>query len=671
MPALLLATLLAIGLLPFVVAAYGPQQIYQVKVTGPSRAVTCQKSVTLTATVVNNETGSRVRKQNVRWTIEDGARSDRLSDTQTSTNSQGRTSVDLYIGLALGNRKVKATASGSSGRVTVQVKCVLPTPAPTAAPTPTPRPTQRPSRTPQPTPRPTRQPNPPPTSAPTAPAVERTSLAVGYRETDLAGRAPLLMAQERGLFTEEGLDRVDLVAAPDGLSGLLDGSLDVAIVPLAEAIDAIVDGQPVVMLAAYQNHRPNVIAVRSGIEDVTGLDGQPIILGEGDERIDAATAALADAGWDLDGVSPQVVLPDGGPDAWNRAFLDGEVALTPILNRHRLGIGRSDATLLVDQQEFGDDVLLAREDLVADAPETTHAFLKGYLGGLAAIREPANDSDLFVVADSAGIDVSDAVIGGWPNDLEDFRPWDGGFGSADGTDGLEELQSHLLQRLGWLPPLADAIAWQPLDEAQTASGLVPNPVISSLTETPAASVRVGTGEDSLAARAPFLLAQATGAVEAAGLEELQLVATADGVGGVLDGSLDMAIVVQGDAVTAIDAGQAITIVAGYQDPRGGDATTVLVTRTDRATDDTATSTAILQAYLRGLAALNRADAFELVVAAGGEAVSEDVAAGFPAEVERYAPFDGGLSDDAPGAGPDLSALRAAQASLGLPVDQTT
>jgi hypothetical protein len=653
---LLLLAALGVGLLPFVTTAYGPGTALIVKVTGPSRSVECEQSVALTATVVNKKTKDPVRKQNVRWSISDGSSRDRLSATQTKTNRDGQTSVDLYIGLALGNRKVTAKAVSSTGSVTIRVECVLPTPTPR----PTPRPTERPQRTPRPTERPQRT---------EAPGVERSSLTVGYHDTDLAGRAPLLFANARGLFTEAGLETVDLVEAQDPIAGLLDGSLDIATVPVADAAAAIADGQALRMLAGYRNYRPNVIAVQPGITGPSGLAGQQVILGETDAEVQAALDALAQAGWDLEGVDVEIVTPEGGPDAWVQAFLAGDVAMTALQNRHRLPLEQADAQLVVDQQEYGYDALVAGQDLVANAPRTVQAFLAGTIGALQLLDDPANDNDLFTAAREAGIEVGNNETAGWASDLEDLRPRDGGFGSVEEGSGLGELQFFLSDRLGSVPPLADAIAVQQLNAAQAALDLPANPEVPALEDAGGAAVRVGTPDDGLFARAPFLLAGELGAVDAAGLGAIEVVAGADGIAGVLDGSLDAAVVSQDDAAAAIEAGDPIAIIAGHQDAdEAGAGATVLVASEDRVASDGAVLAAFLQATLRGLAALGRADAFDTAVSASGAAVTEDVAAAWPAEVARFVPFDGSLGADAPAGGTDLSALRAAQASLGLPTD---
>lgn len=652
---LVLATLLCLVVAGGVAVAYGPPPPYLVKLTGPSRAVDCGQTVTITATVVNTENGnSPVRNQIVRWSIANGSSSDSLSTTRSATDKRGRASTQLTIGKATGDRRVVGEARSVQGRITVKVDCVLPTPTPR----PTPRATDRPEATPKPTPKATQR--PPKTPAPTpepSTTLERSTFTVGYREGDVAGRAPLLLAEGYGFWAQEGL-AVTQVEAPDPLAGLRDGSLDAAVMRLDDVLRAIAAGEPLRILSGYHQYQSDIVAVAQDVPDASALAGRPVIVGD-DPRAETRAALLADAGWDPVAAGAEVTLPDGGPAVWARALLNGEVAMAPLRNQDRVEAGYANAAIVLDQQSFGDDVLVATDATVQAAPNSVVAFLTGTIAALRELADPATDEDLFGFATDAGLPVTAGVRGGWVNDVDDFRPWDGSLGDPSVGEGLGELDAYAADLLGWVPLPADHIALDQLHAAQETLGMVPAPDLPALEAPASAALRLGLPSTDLADAAPVLLATADGAFEAAGLTDVTVTA-ATGVAGVVDGSLDLAVVTAADAADAIAAGDPVVIMAGYQ-PAAADPT-VIVAAADRPEADTA---AALSALLRGLAALNLPDAADRAVAASGAAAPADLAASWPAIAATFAPFDGSTAD---GALPAQPALLAARASLGLQGD---
>ncbi len=642
---------------PGIVAGYEAPKIL-VSVRGPARAVPCGKTVALTATVLSTNGAKPIGHQIVHWDIAQGSSKDSLSKSQSITDSKGTTSVSLSIGKADGNRRVSATAASIPGTITIKVHCDLPTPRPT--PRATPRATPR--KTPRPTERPRKTPGPSAT-----PSLERSSLRIGYREPDLSGRAPLLLAQQLGLFQDAGFDRVELSAAADGISGLLNDSLDIAVVSLKDAADAITAGSPITILAGYHDYQADTLAVRSDIQDVSELAGKDIILGDPADA-DARRAALRDAGWDLEGAGATVVLPGGGPEAWTQALLSGDVALAPIQNSDRLATERAGDQLVVDQQRYGDDVLVALRDLSSTAPSTVRAFQTAYVAALQAMGQPAHDPDLYTAASAAGIDVTDAVKAGWANDLEDFRPWDGGAGTSSDGAGLAELQGYFQETQGSVPPLADEVAWGGLQAAQDAAGLGHNPTFPELEAPTGTELVVGLPPGAVLDRAPLLLAMGDGAFARSGFETVRLAETTNGIAGVQDGTLDVAVVSAAQAADAVAAGAGIRVIAGYGSADGqADGPSVLVVSDARASDDSATVAAFLQAYLRGLAALREPGALDIAAAAANEAVSDESIADWAGVPGRYAPFDGSQGLAVPHATDvDLTSLDAARASLGMP-----
>ncbi|MFN8619342.1 MAG: ABC transporter substrate-binding protein [Chloroflexota bacterium] len=628
------------------VAAYGGAAPYLVKVSGPRGAVDCGTSVRLTTTVVGIENGQPVVEQYVRWKVDRGSSSDQLSSRQTITDRNGRTSVTLDLASTDGDRRITATAAGIPGRATIKVDCPNPTPRPT------PRATTRPivRATPRPTVRPTRKPRP--TATPVASgAPERATLTVGYLESSIPGRAPLLLADAQGDWSSRGL-AVTQSLATDPIPGLLDGSLDVAVVPLDAALRAIADGTPIRILAGYHDYVADIVAVAPGVTSPADLAGKPVILGD-DARAAIRREALAAAGWDLSTVQVQETLPDGGFDTWAGALVDGSVAMAPIRNRHRLAVQQANDTLVLDRQVYGQDVLVTSDATLAAAPNALTAFLAGEIAALSRLPDAATDRELFIAGARAGIPEPNRT--GWTADLEDFRPWDGSFGDPAVGNGLGELDAYARDLLGWVPLPVDHLALDLLGAAQAAAGVDAAPVLALPDAPEAVTLTIGTPSADLVVTAPLLLAGAEGAWVTAGLDGATLT-VADGVAGVVDGSLDLAVVSAADAAAAIDAGQPVQVVAGYATA----ATEPSVLIAAAAADDP-TITAALVAVLHGLADLNLPDALDRAVAASGQPVAEDVAAGWPTIVATFAPFDASNPDGSPAGG----ALAAARAAVGL------
>lgn len=619
---LLLACLTAIAAGP--AGAYGPAPVYQVAVAGPSRSVDCGTSVDLSATVVLSETGAPVRRQLVRWTIADGAPGDRLADAQTQTGAGGVTTNRLALGRSAGTRRVKATAAGGSGAVLVRVRCD----APAVTPARTPEPTRRP--------RPTRAP-------------ERSVLTVGLRTVDLGGAAPFLAAQALGHAAAAGIADLRLVPAPDGIAALEAGAVDAAVVPLADALAAIARGVPVRILAGYRSRVPVLVAAAPGIASPDAVGDGPVVLGVDPVGIAAVTAGLVDAGWAAAAGAPVAVSP-GRPETWAAALMDGTLALAPVRDRDRLALARAGATIVVDRQEYGGDVLLVPAAFPTAEPRTAAALLDAYIAGLEALRDPRNDGALTAAARAAGIDVGDDVIAGWPTELELFRAFDGGLGELDDAAGLGELHAWAADRLGAAPVLVDAVALATLHAAQVRAGLPRNPDLAAAVPGPAAPFSIAVPDADPGAALAAVLARDAGPEPV----RIALRLAPDPLAEVRDGRADLGVI----PVTALVPGGGVVAIAGWSAPDGTAPAQVLI-----APDPVPAGTTIaLAALLRGVAALGRDDAITRAIAAPGDPALPPLDA---VRVARAGRRDGALPDGLPPGAADPSALDAARALLGL------
>jgi LPXTG-site transpeptidase (sortase) family protein len=132
--AIIVAATLTVGSSLAAVAYIGQSQV-QVLLSGPSGAVRCDRTATITAKVVGAKDGKPVRNQLVKWSLgQTQSGRDRLSARSGLTNRSGTTSVRLSFGPVAGARSVKATASKASPSITVRCAGGLPATAPLPPP---------------------------------------------------------------------------------------------------------------------------------------------------------------------------------------------------------------------------------------------------------------------------------------------------------------------------------------------------------------------------------------------------------------------------------------------------------------------------------------------------------------------------------------------------------
>jgi NitT/TauT family transport system substrate-binding protein len=321
---------------------------------------------------------------------------------------------------------------------------------------------------------------PPALAAPTdlAPP-EQTSISVGYRLPNLNSRAPFLVALDRGYFEEAGLEAVELIQTEDALAGLVGGSLDIANVETLDAANGVVEGLPIEAIGGYQNYSVNLIAVRPEIETPQDLEGKDILLGgtPGSLDFDFRMKLLKEAGFDISGVNVNPVTIEGGSNAWVEHFLNGNLYMTPIFNRHRALVEEAGGRLVVDNFLYGSDLLAANRDWAAANPATVRAFLSAYIRALADVQDPANADHVLSLGEREGITITPGVRSGWPLDVLFYQPFDGGFGDRAQGHGLGELQAYLTENLPAVPDMATFIDAEDLNAAQQALGLEPNPVM--------------------------------------------------------------------------------------------------------------------------------------------------------------------------------------------------
>ncbi len=88
------------------------------------------------------------------------------------------------------------------------------------------------------------------------PLPEKTSVTIGFSDTSLVGRIALELARARGYLTDAGFQDVTLMQVDAPLPGLLNGSLDFAILDTQQAASGFALGLPVRAIAGHRISAP-------------------------------------------------------------------------------------------------------------------------------------------------------------------------------------------------------------------------------------------------------------------------------------------------------------------------------------------------------------------------------------------------------------------------------
>jgi NitT/TauT family transport system substrate-binding protein len=306
-------------------------------------------------------------------------------------------------------------------------------------------------------------------------AAEKPDLKFGYRIAGLNSVAPLLVAEDRGLWQECGLNSVELVLTESVQPGVVSGSLDAGLVETVDAGQAQLDGLPIELVAGYRPYSRNVIAVAPEIESVADLEGRDILLGgtPGTLDFDVRVGLLKEAGYDLEGVNYNPVTIEGFSDAWVAQLEAGNIVMTPIFNRHYQRLADQGFQFWVDRKDFGSDHIVANSDFLANNPESAAALLCGIVGGIQVWADPANMKYILGLGEAFGIEITDRITLAYEEDIKNYDPFDGGWPMDLMVDLYDEIVSPIND--GAVVDLDALINLDALHKAQEALGLELNP----------------------------------------------------------------------------------------------------------------------------------------------------------------------------------------------------
>jgi NitT/TauT family transport system substrate-binding protein len=320
-----------------------------------------------------------------------------------------------------------------------------------------------------------------PTSGATTGAIgapEQPDLTIAIPFSDGSLEQRYFVARAEGYLDEAGLN-LEVITADDTRAAVVSGDADIGLEGAGGVIDAIDAGLAIEIFAGHACRQGYSFAVAPGIDDVTDLAGKDIILASeaGDPAGLERKRVLAEAGWDIDGVDVNLVVPGSGDET--QFLLAGRVALTYFFPEDRPQLEEFGASFPVDElRPWPNDVYFVRKGWVAENPSTAAQFLIAQMKTLEFITAPA--------------------VGEMPeNQAEVLDLWrENGFGDeADEVEaanspygmGQEEVCPNLyyseeawdttieLDQMDVSVPFDDAVNLDALTAAQTALGLDNSP----------------------------------------------------------------------------------------------------------------------------------------------------------------------------------------------------
>lgn len=303
-----------------------------------------------------------------------------------------------------------------------------------------------------------------PVSAPAAavaPPAQAVSVALAYTTTN-AGTTPMWLAQEAGLFREQGLDST-LVRIPAGtpmLAALQNRDIVVAMAGGPAIVDAVLHGGDQVIVGSLTNYHNQALYSAPNYPTVESLRGQAVGVSRYGASSDVAgREALKQAGVEP-GRDVAILQTGGNPEsvaALQTGTVQGIVVSPPLgLEARRLGLH-----LLIDITGLrlpspGSTVTTTRPYL-QDEPAVVEKVLRAVIRG---VHRYETDPEAAYAAIARYTDVQDRDV------LEEtYRYYQGRF-QRDLVPSLEAIAAELESRVAEVPAAASA---RPLDFVDLAT----------------------------------------------------------------------------------------------------------------------------------------------------------------------------------------------------------
>lgn len=302
----------------------------------------------------------------------------------------------------------------------------------------------------------------------------KTDITVGINNPNYATQLAVVVADERGYFSEEGIENVEIIETDDYIPGLIGGSLDISqgdtdvLFGSAEA-----SGVDLRYLGTYRNGEYQIMGVAPGIEKPEDLVGQPVTGGDLEGR---NTGLMRKYLTNL-GVDPESVdfVPMGGnSDARLQATIEGTVKAASLFPRHRVPLEEAGGFFMYEEfEENPQEGVMAMGEFVDNECATMIAFLVATLKARQDMYDPEQKGELLKIMRDRGFEIPDYFEEVYQLEVEQVGE-DGGFDVAK--------MQRLVDEQAELGNLPEGLDWRqfvdlgPLHAAQEQLGIELNPV---------------------------------------------------------------------------------------------------------------------------------------------------------------------------------------------------
>lgn len=233
--------------------------------------------------------------------------------------------------------------------------------------------------------------------------VEATTIRLGF--SAWPGWFPWQVAEEKGLFTEAGLD-VDLTyfeSYTDSLNALNAGKLDANSQTLNDTISSVGAGADEVVVLVNDNSTGNdQIIVKPGIESVADLKGAKVGVEEGTVDHFLLLLGLEKAGLKADDVDLQPLLTDAAASAFAAGQLDAVGVFAPFTTKALELPGSRALFTSADFPGSIPDHLVFGRTFVEDHPDEVQKLVDVWFDTIAFI-EANEEESVAIMAKRAGV----------------------------------------------------------------------------------------------------------------------------------------------------------------------------------------------------------------------------------------------------------------------------
>jgi ABC-type nitrate/sulfonate/bicarbonate transport system substrate-binding protein len=290
----------------------------------------------------------------------------------------------------------------------------------------------------------------------------------------------IVVAKEKGYFTEVGIDKVEIKTIEDPLPALIGGSLDMALFDSDTTIAAAKKSRTGVrFLSVYLGGEANILGVGKGINSAADLKGKTITGGQFNSRNDFILRELLSK----NGVDPEkdvkIVSTGGQSNERLQSVISGVVDGASLQLRHRALLERAGGKFLFEETRNVPQNGWATNKLLQESPETVAAFLTATLKARQFITDQANKDAVLALMTKNGFEVPPEFASAYSaENASTYHVADGGFDPAD-------MDKFIKDQIGF-KAVPEGTDWRtytylvPLWRAQKSLGLPLRPALGGV-----------------------------------------------------------------------------------------------------------------------------------------------------------------------------------------------